>query len=106
QTTILMTMPVETDAPALLFNDALHKTHYSARSIRRRMTNGIANANRFGATANRRGVQSAKCLRISSRRVFGHIHHRHTFANSKADGVFRELEEFFEGPIFREEAHR
>src|SRR6185503_16722502 len=101
-----MAMPVETDATALLFNDALHKTNYSARPIRRRMTNGIADANRFGATANRGGVQSSECFRISPRRVFGHIHHRHTFANGKGDGVFRELEEFFEGPIFREEAHR
>ena len=87
-----MTVPIKPHLLALLFNDAFNKTYNSARAIWRGVSYCIAHANCARAAANCGRVERTDGFRFRSRRIFGDVHHRHTLANGKRNGVFGHLQ--------------
>src|SRR5215207_828242 len=88
QTPILVTVPIEAYAATLLFNNALHKSHHSARAVWCRMSDSVANANRLRTRSNSGSVECAYCLRLCPGRIFSDIHNQESLRHGERHGVF------------------
>src|SRR3982074_510614 len=101
-----MAVPVEPYLFTLLIDYSTHEFHYLARAIGSGVADRITDADRAGATANRRGVERANRFGIGARSVFGDEHHRQAFVHREGYGFLRHLQEFVERPAFSIEADR
>src|SRR5205085_3411802 len=101
-----MPVPVKTNLLALVFNDALNESHNGARTVRRRVSNRVADADGTRARSDRSRVERSDSLRVCARSVFRYIHHGQAFFDCEGNGLFRQLQELVERPVFRVEANR
>src|SRR5947209_9497330 len=101
-----MPVPVKTNLLALVFNDALDESHNGARTVRRRVSNRVADADGASARSDRSRVERSDSLRVCARGVFRYIHHGQAFFDCEGNGLFRQLQELVERPVFRVEANR
>src|SRR6185369_1687129 len=69
------------------------------------MANGIADAYRLRSATNGGRVECAKRFRMGARGVFGDVHNRYAFAHCKRHSVFRQFQEFVEGPVLSKKTY-
>src|SRR5215213_277849 len=105
ESAILMAVPVEANASALFVDDVFYEAHNSSCAVGSRVSDGVADANRFGATANGGRVEGADRLGFGAGRVFSHVHDRKALAYSKRDGFLSHLQKLLERPVFSKKTH-
>ena len=82
-----MAVPIQPNLLTLFVDDPAHELHHFARPIGRRVTDGIAHAQRPRAAANCSRVQRANRFGIRARRVFRNEHDGQTFTDGEGDGL-------------------
>src|SRR6266404_4672161 len=83
QPTILMSVPIQSDFPTLFLNNAFYEPYHRTRAIRSRVADCVADANGLRATTNGCRVKCPNDVRVSSRRILGHVHNRNAFTDGK-----------------------
>ena len=81
---IAVAVPVDADAAAALLDDRRDEPHDRGRAVRRRVADGVGDADARGAGADRGRVERAQRVGIGARRVLGHVHDRQPLARPRS----------------------
>src|SRR5919107_1715905 len=90
---ILVAVPVEAHAAALLFDDLPDEAHDRARAVGRGVADGVADADGARARAYRGRVERAYGLGVGARRVLGDEHDGQALAHGEGHSLLRQLQE-------------